>query len=187
MRFCAIEKCNLPVFSTDRITRKGYCKSHANTYRTDLDRRTIINRAIDKQKAINNKVRSLGSEEANMESLVAYMNKGELLEWFKYHTENSPRICENCKKFLTHYSVLDWRNSQHHIIPKSHESGCPSVAAELNNHMVLCRWECHTLWHSSYKVAAKMPCFPLAKARFETFKHLIVVDEIKKIPDCFLL
>lgn len=56
-RFCF---CSQPVFSTDKNTNIGYCKSH--TYmRTDTDKRSIMEKAMDKHRKQSSiqKVRSL--------------------------------------------------------------------------------------------------------------------------------
>lgn len=184
MRFCeAPEKCKYPVFSTDKITRKGYCKSHANKYRTDLDRRSIINKAMAKQERLNTKIRSLSDNDGNLDMVVKFMIKGELQEWFNYHMSINEKRCENCKTSLRHYNRLDWYGSQHHIIEKHL---CPSVATNYDNHMVLGKWCCHGQFHSSYMNAQKMLCFPLAVERFQLFKDKIALNEVKNIPDCFL-
>ncbi len=55
MRFCY---CGQPVFSTDKITKVGYCKSH-QYQRTDTDKRTIMQRAIAKNKKEKQLIRTL--------------------------------------------------------------------------------------------------------------------------------
>ena len=77
--------------------------------------------------------------------------------------KNSKKVCENCGKDLNHYSDEDWFGSQHHIIEKSKINGCPSVATVLENHGVLCKWDCHAQWHTSQSNAEKMPFFKIAK------------------------
>jgi len=48
MRFC-VENDNNPVFGTDKKTGFGYCKNHQHL-RTDLDKRSIVQKAMDKNK-----------------------------------------------------------------------------------------------------------------------------------------
>lgn len=187
MRFCeAPEGCKYPVFSTDKLTRKGYCQSHALRYRTDLDRRSIIQKAMEKHKQVGSKIRSLQNTTENQDVAVKNIVKSELKEWFNYHMANSPKICENCGKSLEHYKPIDWFGSHDHIIEKSGVNGCPSVAAELDNHCVLGKWCCHSQKHTSNFNLSKMSVFPLLKERFAKFGHLIAENERKKIPDCFL-
>jgi len=51
MRFCEFDKgCDQPVFSTDKLTRKGYCNRHT-WCRTDISKKSITQRAIEKHKA----------------------------------------------------------------------------------------------------------------------------------------
>jgi hypothetical protein len=155
------------------------CPNHYKIYRAKIQ--------LEKQKT-RNKVRSLHIL-PNNRSMVE--DKSALREWFKYHAANSERKCENCGADLSSYSDADWRACQHHLIDKSPTNGCPSVAAVLENHGVLCKWGkgdsggCHSLWHSSYETASKMPFFKIAKERFEKFKHLISEEEKRKIPRVF--
>lgn len=144
-----------------------------------------IHRAIiqmDRQKE-RNKIRSLNQLEGNKEMVDA--NK-ELKEWFAYHMANSPKVCENCKKDLSHYSEKEWRGSQDHIIEKSAVNGCPSVAAVLENHCVLGMFCCHGQKHTSNLNLSRMDIFPVLKERFKKFKHLIIEEERRKIPKIFL-
>lgn len=62
MRFCEANKCNQPVFGTDKKTGKGYCRSH-QTLREDFDRRSIIQKAIAKQGRLSNKVSKLAQNQ----------------------------------------------------------------------------------------------------------------------------
>lgn len=173
MRTCeAPEGCEYPVFSTDKKTRKGFCKRHALKYRTDLDRRTIIQRAIAKEKALSSKVRGLAVENKKD-------NKLEL--WFLLQMNSNEKICDNCGKSLYHYNDNDWRGSQHHIVDKSPLNGCPSVATNPLNHIVLGKWCCHSQWHTSFLNASKMPCFTRAKEKFQLFKSFISESELKKV------
>lgn len=158
------------------------CPNHYKIYRAKIQ--------LEKQKTIN-KVRSLHSLPAN-KSMAEKKNNTALQAWFFYHIHNSKRECENCHADLSSYNDADWKACQHHIIDKSSINGCPSVSAVLENHGVLCKWGkedaggCHSLWHSSYDTASKMPFFKIAKERFEKFKHLISEEEKRKIPKIFL-
>lgn len=110
----------------------------------------------------------------------------DLKWWFTVKMKTSKRQCENCGQYLHNLNDNDWRGSQHHIIDKSKINGCPSVASNPHNHMVLGRWCCHPQWHTSYDNASKMPCFIEAKRRFELFKNDIAENEKRKIPAVFL-
>lgn len=83
MRFCEQVGCDKPVFGTDRKTRIGYCKQH-QYLRTDIDKDSIIQRAIKKQRknAIPKnqaKLRATANEDINREMVATYKSKSELL------------------------------------------------------------------------------------------------------------
>lgn len=64
-------ECGNPVFGSDKITRIGYCKS-CQYKRTDLDRRSIVQKAMAKSKeqpssSLKSKIRTLHSSEENRE------------------------------------------------------------------------------------------------------------------------
>lgn len=171
MRFCeAPEGCKYPVFSTDKITRKGYCRSHATKYRTDLDRRSIIQKAMAKQKSLSTQIRGLSEPKDN-----------DLELWFRLQMNANERVCDNCGKSLTHYNDWAWRGSQNHIVDKSPLNGCPSVATHPLNNNVLGMWCCHGIWHESFERQSKMPCFEKAKEKFQLFKSFIAPSELRKV------
>jgi len=103
--------------------------------------------------------------------------------WFNYFTINAIRICENCDASLSHYNDEDWFGSQHHILEKSK---FPSVAGNLNNHMVLGKWCCHSQWHTSMLNASKMQCFYLAKHRVQKLLPKLTEAELNKVDPLFL-
>lgn len=182
MRFCEFEKCELPVFGTDKNTRKGYCKKH-QSQRTDYDRRSILQKAVSKkQKGLEGKIRGLINTDANTEMALRKFDE-DLKEWFAYHMEHAPKRCNNCGASIAHYNMKYLHGSQHHIIEKHL---CPSVATDLRNHVVLGFFCCHSQAHTSYANVVKMPVFRLMKERFELFKDCIAEEERYKVPECFL-
>lgn len=173
MRFCENPNgCKWPVFSTDKITRKGYCRSCATKYRTDLDRRSIIHKAMDKQKRLAGQIRSLAEPKKE--------NK-ELELWYLLQMNSNVKICDNCGKSLEHYNEWSWRSSQNHIVDKSPLNGCPSVATNPLNHNVLGMWCCHGQWGTSFLNQSKMSCFEKAKEKFQLFKSYIPENELKHV------
>ncbi len=68
MRFCNATNCEQPVFSTCKISKKGYCKSHQHL-KENFDSRSITQRGVDKRKKeqqntrLRNNVRSLHTED----------------------------------------------------------------------------------------------------------------------------
>lgn len=79
--------------------------------------------------------------------------------------KNKTCYCENCKNKL--YSVS--KMNLGHILPKSIFK---SVATNKDNLMLLC-WICHSNYDSSWKKAITMPCFKIAKERYNKFKPYI--------------
>lgn len=73
--------------------------------------------------------------------------------WFKEKMSSSSRQCENCGRNLDSLNDVDWKGSQHHVLPKAQFK---SVATHINNHMVLGRWCCHPQVHTSWLNASKM-------------------------------
>ena len=108
MRFCF---CGSPVFGTDEKTRVGYCRNH-QTKRTDLDRRTILQKAVAKQGRVSTKVRSLytpheDNEVGSQQSLVNDLDRVfSLYIRIKYADENGIVTCFVCDKPY-HYLKLD--------------------------------------------------------------------------------
>lgn len=173
MRFCeAPEKCSMPVFSTDKLTRKGYCRMHANRYRTDLDRRSIIQKAMSKQKSLNGKIRGLSKPDEEKG------NKKMMLElWYLARKYEMTGKCEECGKTTNKYDDKYYRWSVCHIVPKSL---IPSAATNHNNWIELCQYH-HQEYDADFDRAARLKCFTNIKLKFETFKHLIPNEELRKI------
>ena len=91
------------------------------------------------------------------------------------------KVCDNCGKSLEHYNDWAWRSSQNHIVDKSPLNGCPSVATHPLNCNVLGMWCCHGQWGTSFLNQSKMPCFEVAKEKFQLFKDDIAPNELKKV------
>lgn len=177
-------KCSTSCKLYPNVGWEGYAMKHAPlSLKMRMEDKTKRQKSEANKRKLN-KVKSLYSSDANLESVVKYMSKGELKEWFNFHMEISTKRCENCGTSLQHYNRLDWFGCQAHILPKSL---FPSVATNLNNHMVLCKWgSCHGDFDSSWQKAQSMAVFQLAKERYKLFEKEIAIEEIRKIPNCFL-
>lgn len=109
-----------------------------------------------------------------------------LYAWFEYHTTHNNWICENCGEELHPYSPKVASSCQAHILPKEHFK---SVQGVLENHMTLGDLQlscfCHDEYDSNWKNAQAMPVFKIATERFLRFKHLILPQEVKKLPAVF--
>ena len=180
MRFCEKEGCRMPVFGTDKKTGKGYCKSH-QTQRTDLDRRTIIQRAMDKQKRLEASVRSLGdnTDRETTERL------NELGNWFKARRGDLKGVCSHCGGKSCKDDDRLYKNSIHHILPKAHFK---SVATHPLNFLELCFWgnSCHTNVENKMIDLIDLNCFDEVVTKVSKMYKDIAPEERRRIPKILL-
>jgi hypothetical protein len=115
--------------------------------------------------------------------------KGELKVYYANQALSAPSKCENCKKGLQ--ATINFHPRAHiaHIIAKTKEGGCPSVATHPKNKWYGCM-DCHTLYDDSifkkdFYVVVQMPVFPILVERFNSFKEEIKVSERKNVPLIF--
>lgn len=179
MRFCEVEGCEYPVFSTDKITRKGYCRTHAPRMRTDIDRRSIIQRAIAKQKGISSKVRTLKDLPENV-SMVDKI-KGSITQenWYLKQRNKMTGKCSNCGGNTTKNNDKYFKWAIAHVFPKKIFD---SVSKNDNNWIELCL-RCHTLFDRNLATASEMKCFKLAVIQYQKFRD--EVTEIHKFKTLF--
>lgn len=191
MLFCSVDKCNYPNFSIDKLTRLPYCRMH-QTKRTDYDRRTIIHKAMDKQKRLTRQIRSLQDTPENKVLLEEKgIIQGEGLElWFRVKMElNEPR-CMECGAYKPELKqwVKGWRSCQAHILPKKHfKSICTHPLAGLvlgSGLSGLCY--CHDFYDSNWDKASKMKIWSEVIRRFKILYPLINASEHKFIPQILL-
>lgn len=112
--------------------------------------------------------------------------KDDLTKWFNMQAALAPAKCENCGGSLT--STIKFHPRAHicHIVPKTPEGGCPSVATHPLNRWFGCK-NCHDAYDSeSPEVVATMAVIPVCKARLKVFYPLIAADEVRRVP-AFLL
>lgn len=165
---CKTQDCiNYPKLGFD-----GYCLIHVPQEIKDKVQTKTRKQQKQARQRLQNKVMNL--KQVDTEAM-----KLEL--WFKLQMQANDRYCQNCGKSLYHYNDNDWRGSQHHIVDKSPLNGCPSVATNPLNHLVLCKWNCHQIWHQSFESASKMPVFQKAKEKFDLFKQFIAESELRKV------
>ena len=179
MRFCF---CDQPVFGTDKKTLIGYCKAHQHL-RTDTDKRSIIQRAMDKNKKSKalirdrGSIRKLASEDNNQEMIGDKVQQAEMqLFWLTAEKELELKpFCQECgatipKKIIRGSTSGGYRAATAHIFPKSL---FPSVAANINNRLFLgATCGCHnkTVRLDQF---VEMKVWPLAVEKFKLFEHLI--------------
>jgi hypothetical protein len=93
--------------------------------------------------------------------------------------ENNLCKCENCGKSirsqLNSKDTWVWRASIAHCLPKK---TFISISTHVHNYMILCM-SCHGQYDSSWLNAQKMPCFAIAKKKYQLFKNLITESKTK--------
>lgn len=163
MRTCSHYGCNDVVFGTDRNTRLGYCRRH-QWDRTDIDHRSIIQKAISKNASKNeiSKVRGLidNSEENKRRYELEVFFKNAAIEIAK-----NP-YCIECGKFIP---SKFYRAATAHVMPKS---TFLSVATHPKNYLILGASCCHDKTHR-IDTFSKMKCFPIAIEHFYQFEKEI--------------
>lgn len=169
MRMCF---CGQPVFSTDKITRIGYCKSHSYK-RTDTDKRSIVVKAMSKAK--------LSTPTPIKEDVK--VEKAEMDLWFLQQRKLLTGICLNCGQPSEKNNEKYWKWSCCHILPKKKEYGFPSVATNMDNCLELCI-KCHTLFDRNWMTAAQMPVFNIAIEKFKKIYPFIAKSQLRFLPEC---
>ena len=169
VRFQSCPECKDGI---EKATISGRCLYHYRKWRNELQKQVKLKRKLSPPPVPKVKNTIKKQDDYN-----------KVLEmWYKYFMVNAKKECENCEISLAHYNEADWLSSQHHILEKSI---FPSVAGNLNNHMVLGKWCCHGQWHSSFHNANKMTCFGLAKLRVKKLIPFLQPEELNKLNDAY--
>lgn len=181
MRICEHNGCHFPVFGTDKITKKGYCKLHQSK-RTDKKKKTFSRASV---KTNEGKIRTYVKSNRIFENAKAESRK-HLEEWFdsviKVIDKNP--YCWNCGKYIAQSFR---RAACAHIIPKRKTYGFPSVATHEMNYVVLgAGCGCHSKYDNSWEDAIQMKVWPIAVERFKAFKEFIDEGELKNLPDVLI-
>lgn len=163
----------MPRFRQDKLTGKNYCLYHWKTYSTDIDKRSIVQKGMDKRKKEQG---ILIEVDENVES--------ELQVWYGNIMKKEVKICWNCGADLKHYNKQDWHSSIAHVIPKQHFK---SVQCHPLNYLILGKWcNCHGTYDSNWMKAAGMKIFPKAIERFILIEPNIARNERQFIPEVLL-
>jgi len=186
MKFCNFPNCNNPVFG------KGFCRNHQYK-REDYDRRSIVQRAVDKHKTDLkaqqapqfSKPTSLSIEKDIMGIKPVSMDiEGNLYTMDSFWAYAGSVIAANGSKCWECGDIIsrsDYRNSTGHIFPKNIFE---SVKAHPYNFVVVGnRCGCHNKTHT-LATFSQMSIFITAVNRYTKFCHLIT--ENHKYHDLFL-
>lgn len=182
MRFCEIQGCPRPVFGTDKKTRTGYCKNHQHL-RTDIDKDTIIQRAIKKQRQnavpkIQSQLRNLLKTDDEVREGSKSINEQE--RWFRDIRKIMTGKCMNCGGKTEAHTKL-FKNSIAHILPKAYFK---SVATHPDNFLELCFYgnSCHSQMDNKMLDLIDMNCFDTIIQKFVKMYPNIAQDEKRRIP-----
>lgn len=165
MRMC---ECGSPVWGTDKNTRIGYCKSHQYK-RTDLDRRSIVQKAMDKAN---------GKDESSDD-------KNELQKWFEDRRKEMTGKCVNCGGKTEKNHDKYFKFSIGHILPKAYFH---SVATNEFNWIELCHFGngCHNAMDTKMLDLIDMNCWDEIVTKFCIMYPHIAKDERRRIPQILL-
>lgn len=184
MRFC---ECGNPVFGTDKKTKIGYCKSHQYK-RTDLDKRSIIEKAMDKQKK-QPKRKAGWFNEGHVFNAEIIDNrivelKKDLEQWFNDRHKEMKGVCKNCGG-KTQKGQVNYKNSVAHILPKAY---FPSIATHPDNFIELCFYgeSCHTNMDNKTLDLIDMNCFDEIVEKVCKMYPSIAQEERRRIPKILL-
>jgi len=184
MRFCY---CGSPVFGTDKKTKIGYCKSH-QFKRTDLDKRSIVSKALDKQKSKPRKAGWFNEDEIDNEPIIVEHKKSgnaELQRWFEDRRKEMTGICDNCGGKTSKNDDKYYKFSIAHILPKAYVK---SVATHKKNWIELCHFNngCHNSFDTHMLDLIDMNCFDKIVERVAEMYPSIAKEERRRIPAILL-
>lgn len=169
MRTCEANNCIYPVFGTDKLTRKGYCKSHQNL-RTDKDKRSAFQKHMDK-------VKEEGRSATDKEQT-------ELQKWYAAIMDKEEGKCWETGERINKDDKMGWHGSIAHILPKS---DFPSVATHPLNYMILKMWGgTHGQYDSNWENASKMKVWPYAMKIVNILYPLLKRDEKARLPEIII-
>lgn len=177
MRSCSYKKCPYPVFSTDKLTGLGYCKSHS-WCRTDRDKRSPLQKHLDKAKQ---KTETTPIDEG-LNMVVFYAKAAKEIK-------KNPH-CAECNEFIPD-KTLDQKSGKYvftdkyyraataHILPKA---TFPNVAAHPLNYVIAgAGCGCHNKTHR-WDTFQKMKVWETALFRIEMMFPELTQEEIRRLP-----
>jgi len=192
MRFC---ECGNPVFGTDKKTKIGYCKSHQYK-RTDLDKRSIVEKAMDKNK--NQPKRKAGwfdverieiterngdlVDVIETDRVIKNDGKsGELWRWFESQRHKMKGVCSNCGGKTQKNDDKTFYYSIAHILPKNHFK---SIATNDDNWIELCYYgnSCHSNYDNYMIDITELNCFDEVIEKIVKIYPQIAPEERRRIP-----
>jgi hypothetical protein len=165
-KYCKEEGCN----KMPQISCAGYCWEHCPE-----EIKSKFKSKRDLQIKKSNAAKSAATRLRGLQRELNGDSEQEL--WFKARREQMVNYCSECSRSTNKDNPVYYKWSVCHIVPKGL---CPSVATNYYNWLELCQ-DCHNEFDSTFEKASKMKCFHEAKTKFQLFKHLIPMDEMRKV------
>lgn len=167
-------KCLDCTDDTEKPLIAGRCQNHYWQHRAKISR---DNGEIEE--AVKNPPKEREVHSLSRSTLVSTLNP-----YYTYWVRYCGFKCEECGEPISTSDTDGLIGAQAHILPKSPNSGFPSVAVVLENHMTLgARCGCHRKFDKNWLSAQKMDIWPKAVDRFRKFMHLIAKDELRRLPE----
>lgn len=181
MRFCQAPSCNNPVFSTCKISKKGYCRNH-QYLKESFDKRSIVQKAIDKHKEKQKKAVCFDAEKVDLNH--EYEIDFGQETWFQLRHKEMKGTCVNCGG-KTQKGEKNYKCSVAHILPKAY---FPSVATHQSNFIELCFYgeSCHTNFDNKIIDLIDMNCFDEIIEKVTKMYPSIAQEERRRIPKILL-
>lgn len=177
MRLCS--NCHShPVFGTDKLTKLGYCKG-CQYKRTDLDRRSITVKGLEKAKK-----KAGWFDENKVEEPEKPKGNAELQRWFEDRHKEMSGTCSHCG-CKTQKGEANYKNSIAHILPKAYFK---SVATHEYNFIELCFYgkSCHTNMDNKMLDLTEMNCWDEIVTKFCIMYPSISKEERRRIPSVLM-
>lgn len=107
--------------------------------------------------------------------------KVSLAAWYEVQHTQSPANCENCGANLAATVLRHPHGHICHIVPKTAQGGCPSVATHPLNRWFGCQ-DCHDLYDKGKQEdAAQMPIITMLRARMKQIYPKIKKSELRRV------
>jgi hypothetical protein len=189
MRLCTNCK-RYPVFGSDKITGLGYCKSCQHK-RTDRDKRTPLQKALDKAKTETNTVTKEPRFPKKTEVVVAEvvennMERGmEMFDWFISQRKFMTGKCVHCGGKSQKHDDKTFHYSIAHLFPKAYFE---SIATHPENWLELCYYgeSCHANFDNKMIAITDLNCFDEVVRKFAILYPLMTREEKRRVPSVLL-
>lgn len=150
--------------------------------RTDIDRRPIVVKAMEKASA-ETRFGRLSTETESATKAIS--NNAALTRWFKERRLEMTGRCKHCGGKTSKEDDGFYKHCIAHILPKAF---FPSVATHHSNWIELCFWNnsCHTNFDNYSLDITELNCFDEVINKFVEMYPIIDKKERRRIPNILL-